>query len=911
MGSLLDQIRASSYLTRLQSEFNNSNELDSLNVSDVEQRLEHLCAIFESYVIEDLSVAEAALLAGKAEFNYVWSLAALSQRLSQAALGRWQTQFAQNSIDFALRIAWLSTAVKHKAIAKDVLVVQGRVPGLFIFGMGKLGGYDLNFSSDVDLVAYFDPTILPVPEMLGKSYVCHQVLQSLTRLLSQGGASNFVWRVDWRLRPNASATTLAMSVEAAEDYYFYRASPWHRLALMKARVIAGDINLGEEFKASLTPFIWRQNLDYRAVDELAEIKQRINLEHPSLRVQRQWSEPISNDIAGFNVKLGSGGIREIEFITNALQLLWGGRNQSLRTSNTLEALQVLSQLDKLDEGIASQLTEAYQQLRCIENAIQLLENQQTHLIPSSEHNQQNLLVLLDLTSWQSLVELLNPVRYLVHQTFSDLFAEQSEAQGEQLEWPTELSAQAEDIILTWEEGYINYGVSNQVRHRLKPLTQGISNYLATSELNANDTIIRLHEFFRSLPSGEQYFRLLAKSPALLSSIVQPLMHSPPMTLLLKQSPHIVDCYVHSQWRYPQGFDSRHVTQADDYGEQLERLRRFVNEYLYQLYLSFMKAELSVSQFQLALTELAEQTLDLALELVAKKMGLDYIPITVVGMGKVALRKMSPLSDLDLIFIFDQEQTSLELASRYVSRLQTAIATPMREGIVYELDTRLRPSGRSGAPTVSIESFAKHHHTRAHTWEHIALVPSRVVAGNRALETRFNEIKAELITKPRDKVQFVNDAQKMWNRIAEHRVKPASPEVMLSKLCHGGLMQAEYLAACTILFEGSNLPANSVEFDALLSEAGAEPLLSKSIEFWRIQQLWERLLERTDLAVSSVPLEYLPHLFEQSEVGDLDGLFAKKISISDFVQAQMSRLFSEHHLSESEIEQWLETQVSWQ
>ena len=187
-----------------------------------------------------------------------------------------------------------------------------------------------------------------------------------------------------------------------------------------------------------------------------------------------------------------------------------------------------------------------------------------------------------------------------------------------------------------------------------------------------------------------------------------------------------------------------------------------------------------------------------------------MPITVVGMGKVALGKMSPLSDLDLIFVFDQQETSLELASRFVSRLQTAISTPMREGILYELDTRLRPSGRSGAPTVSIESFANHHLQRAHTWEHIALVPSRVVAGNRAPEARLNEIKAQLVKQNRDPRQLINDSQKMWARIAEHRVKPIGPELMFSKLRRGGLMQAEYLASCLILDAGHNLSVSSVE-----------------------------------------------------------------------------------------------------
>ncbi len=902
-----NQIASSPYLSRLAEQCSFKPEL---NAESLVLSLSKVCDGLQGYQFDDLEAAQSFLLDAKTDFNYLWSLAEISRALDQPELGRWQTKFAEITISFALRLSWLIIAPKHKAISEQLISSQGAVAGLFVFGMGKLGGNDLNFSSDVDLVAYFDPRILPVPEMLGKSYVCHQVLQTLTKLLTQGGASNFIWRVDWRLRPNASATTLAMSVDAAEDYYFYRASPWHRLALMKARVVAGDIALGQEFLKTLTPFIWRQNLDFRALDELAEIKQRINLEHPSLRAQRQWAEPIAEDINGFNVKLGSGGIREIEFIANALQLLWGGRNYALRTPNTLEAIEELRRLDKLPDDVANILSMAYQYLRRLENAVQMSGNQQTHLLPSSQESQEQFLSLVGVDDWQTLVVELNAYRKSVHFQFEQLFAEQTAAQGQALIWPDDLSEQADEIIDGWEAGFINYGVSNQVRHRLRPLTRGIAHYLKDKNNNASDTVVRLHEFFRSLPSGEQYFRLLAESPALLASIVPPLLYSPAMTLLLKQSPHIIDCYVREQWNYPEEFDSSYVNQADDYGERLERMRRFVNEHLYQLYLSFLEGHLTVDQFQTALTKLAEHSLELALKVVADNMNLDVIPITVVGMGKVALGKMSPLSDLDLIFVFDQENTSLDLASRFVSRLQTAISTPMKEGILYELDTRLRPSGRSGAPTVSIESFAAHHLTRAHTWEHIALVPSRIVAGNRAPEARFEKIKAQLVSQPRDQAQLLHDSQKMWCRIAEHRVKPVGPEMMFSKLREGGLMQAEYLAACLILEAGGELDVSNLAFDELLAQIDESQMLIDIIQFWRIQQLWERLLGKSEQPLESLPSEYLARLLQQSEVSSIDQLVAKKREYSTYIEQRMEALFGSHFLETTAMDAWLETQVSW-
>lgn len=954
MPDITAKIAASSYLSRLQSEVS-----DGLNLAR-EQLLENLDRICRSLEFEEpsadagkepsaeadtepsaqpnktpsaqankepsvdekscfseLAAAQARLLQAKSDFSFVWASAELHRVGSQSELGRWQTRFAEVTIEYALRWSWFEVAAKQRSLQKVVADHHGKVPGLFIFGMGKLGGNDLNFSSDVDLVAYFDPELIPVPDMLGKSYICHQVLLKLTQLLSQGGDSNFVWRVDWRLRPNASATTLAMSVVAAQDYYFYHASPWHRLALMKARVVAGDYSSGDRFLHSLAPFIWRQNLDYRALDELAEIKQRINLEHPALRAQRQWREPITEEVAGFNIKLGSGGIREIEFIANALQLVWGGRINKLRDPSTEVALHALAANKQLGREVAGRLIDGYQALRRIENAIQLLGNQQTHLVPTTEKSQAALLTLLSIEKWPQFVTRLNDIRQFVNRHFSELFAEQENAKEHAIVWPSGLSTQADDIVESWESGYQCYGVSNQVRHRLLPLTRGIATYLNEQDDqegdSASDTIVRLHEFFRALPSGEQYFRLLAESPLLLRSIVPPLLHSPPMTTLLKQSPHIIDCYVQGEWKYANGFDSDYVEQAADYGERLERMRRFVNEHLYQLYLSFLQGSLAVEGFQKALTDLAEHSLELAMRVVAQNMQLEQVPITVVGMGKIALRRMSPLSDLDLIFMFDQDAYDLELTSRFVSRLQTAIATPMREGILYELDTRLRPSGRSGAPTVSVESFANHHFERAHSWEHIALMPSRVVAGNRGVEPRVSDIKRQIVARERNQDQLKRDALKMWRRITQHRVTDSPIQEMNSKLRVGGLMQAEYLAACLILKHAASVKLDSVELDSMLSavlpKAGFEEL-PEIIQFWRIQQLWERLLGMSGHALSSMRDQYFSRLLGHSGVSSMDELLSKKKRYANLVENGMNEFFDGLELSDAEIETWLETSVSW-
>ena len=911
--SLKNKLGASEFLSKL------SEPLDEINQNNALDWMAKVCQQLELHTFDvdsadALDEAQKQLIQAKKEFTFAWSLVELERLESQAQIGQWQTRFAEASIGFALRLAWQQVANKHKVIKTALAKHQNNMPGLFVFGMGKLGGYDLNFSSDVDLVAYFDPDTLPVPDVLGKGYVCHQVLQILSQLLGQKGHRNFIWRVDWRLRPNASATTLAMSVDAAREYYFYQASPWHRLALMKARVVAGDKRCGEQFLNILSPFIWRQNLDYRALDELAQIKQRINLEHPALRVQRTWREPISEDVAGFNVKLGSGGIREIEFIANALQLVWGGKQYSLRVPNTVQALQALAEKKLIDKPTADQLIDSYHALRRIENAIQMRANLQTHLIPQSSKGQDALLVLLSEQSWQVFVEKLNDHRRVVNKLFVTLFAEQESEHTEAIVWPNDLNDQAGSIVDAWENGFHSYGVTNQVRHKLRPLARALSNVLNESKSEDVSTqVIRLDVFFKALPVAEQYLRLLAESPTLLSKFVEPLMYSPPMASLLKQSPHIIDCYVQGQWQYPEPFDHDFVLRAEGYELQLERLRRFVNEYLYQLYQSFFAGNLSPEVFQAALTDLAEHTLELALKLVQTNLGLDSNPISIIGMGKVALRKMSPLSDLDLIFIYQQdlenEQQGVAIATRFISRLQTAIATPMREGIVYELDTRLRPSGRSGAPTVNTDSFAKHHLERAHTWEHIALMPSRVIAGNTKPITQIDQIKRNVITKPRDLKQFKYDAYKMWQRLCEHRIVDVPLDQVQNKLRQGGLMQAEYIASCLILQQGVGLDASSVDFETLLAQTSGSDL-AEVIQFWRIQQIYERLFGLSDQSIESLDSQFQQRLFEHSQVKSLSELLDKKQHCIKLVEDKTTDFFADVDLSASELEDWQERNVSW-
>ena len=769
---------------------------------------------------------------------------ALSEDADFKTLGALQSDFAARSIDVALQTAW---QIEAKSLRLKNLPQS--VPGLFILGLGKLGGLDLNFSSDVDLIAYYDTDILPVPKNIGQNYAINKVLKTMGQILKPRNSPDFVWRVDWRLRPEASASQLSMSTEMAQDFYFFRALPWHRLALMKARVIAGDKEVGQAFLRNITPFIWRQNLDFRALDELAHLKSRINLEHPALRQQRAAPDPITTDATGFNVKLGSGGIREIEFIANAQQLVWGGKQYELRTPNTLKALSELAALDHMDKAISDRLSGCYIRLRQFENALQMLGNEQTHIVPASDYAHQSLLTLLGYESWTELCEEIEAIRRFVNAEFQKVFEiddTQSSTSDSFEDNFDALSPAATEIAQNWLNGLFPRLNSRQ---DFQSLGQALLEQIFKSSANSNEAIVRINQFFSALSRSEQYLHLLARNQKLLNALIPPLLHSPHMTVLLEQSPHIIDVFITPQ----SGLDTGFIFSSDDYETRLERLRRFVNENLFVYYTSFMSQGGTAQTLQTQLTALADMTIEAALKIVADDLEIETLPVTVLGLGKMGTSRMAPLSDIDLVFIFGDE-IDPDLSQKIVRRLRTVLTAKLSEGIAYELDMRLRPSGRSGPPAVKLSSFKDHHETRAHNWEHIALAHSRIVAGDKDLGKKVIALRDEILAMPRDTDQFLRDAKSMWELIESQRIDDTPTTHFNSKLRPGGLMQAEYTENCY----------------RLMSHETSE--LFSAISFWSNLQLWERLLGLTKKPLSHVPKFYRAALLSQfgaKSLGDIE------------------------------------------
>lgn len=803
-----------------------------------------------------------------------WAIESLDAENDFDALGKAQSHFADITINTALRLAWEQT--------RDRFSIKAPAPdGLFILGLGKLGGNDLNFSSDVDLIAFYDPDILPVSANKGQSYIINQCLKNLTQILMPRNSPEHIWRVDWRLRPESSGTGLALSTLKAEKFYFFRALPWHRLALMKARIVAGDKDVGEAFLQTLSPFIWPRNLDFRALDDLADLKTRINAEHPSLSYERTLPNPITEDPSEFNVKLGSGGIREIEFIANAQQLIWGGKQSLLKQTQTRQALTDLAQLKHLTLETSERLKQSYIDLRQIENAIQMLRNEQTHIVPASDEDKAAILALTPYSTWEQLSERLYRTRKFVNQHFQNLFEtditppitpHQNDLQS--------LTPVGQSIAQSWLNGFDSHGLPQSLMGQYKLLGKMLFDRVLSSVAQTETALVNVDRFLKTLSRSAQYFDLLNRHEGLLDTLITPLLHSPHMTALLEQSPHIIDIFLIPQ--KSSKLDTSPILSNPDYGTRLDHLRRFVNEHLFLYYHRFMQRGDSLKTLQSNLTHLAERTLETSICIVKEALEIEPIAMSVLGLGKMGTKSMAPKSDLDLVFIFEDEVDS-EIAAKIVRRLKTTLMTPLKEGIAYELDMRLRPSGRSGPPAVKLSSFQNHHNKRAHNWEHIALAHSRAVAGDKPLGQQVETLTHALLERPRDETQFLQDAKIMWERIRNERIMDTPHNTFNAKLRAGGLMQAQYVQACHIVLR---LPTSQA--------------LENAIYFWQYQQIWERLLGLKMQPLEAIAPRFRERVFQETDISlSLEDYVKKSENHAKVVIQASQSLFAEIDLPEDQ------------
>ena len=676
--------------------------------------------------------------------------------------------------------------------------------GMFVLGMGKLGARELNYSSDIDLIVLFDENRHDPDDYadLRKGFI--RVTQRLVKLLSEVTGDGYVFRTDLRLRPDPSVTPVCIATDPAEHYYESVGRTWERAAYIKARPIAGALEAGDGFLARLRPFVWRKHLDFAAIEDAHDMRLRIRA-HKGLGGALQ--------VPGHNIKLGQGGIREIEFFTQTLQLIVGGRDPGLRQRETLLALDALAGKGWVDRNTAGVLATAYVAHREVEHRLQMLEDAQTQTLPESNEGMERLAAFCGLSREdfeRSLTDRLDTVKALT-ETF---FEADRRRPAQDAPAPEEIFADAEaarEIIGEWQR--LPALRSERARGIFKRLAPELLRRMAGAA--SPDAALRsLDQFLRRLPAGVQLFSLMEANPPLLDLLVDICGTAPALAQYLGSNARVLDAVISADFYRPlpsasemRGELALRLAEARDYEAALNVARVWMKERHFRIGVLMLRELLEPDEGAAAYSAVADAVTGalwpLVIDEFARKHGRPPgAGAVVVAMGKLGSREMTASSDLDLMVIYDAEGAESSDGPRplavtaYFSRLTqaliSALTAPMPEGILYRVDMRLRPSGRSGPLATSLAAFRRYQAEDAWTWEHMALTRARVVAGPASLGEAATAAIRTVLAAPHNPAKVLADAADMRRRLAEAH-EGAAGSAWEVKLGPGRMMDIELLA----------------------------------------------------------------------------------------------------------------------
>ena len=726
--------------------------------------------------------------------------------------------------------------------------------GFVVIGLGKLSGRELNFSSDVDIMYLRGPeegqTAGPASVPVVKFY--EALAQSVSRSLSDLTEDGFVFRVDLRLRPEGEKGELVPSVNNALDYYLAWGRTWERAALMKAVPIAGDMELGKEFISELEPFLYRKYLDYSTLEDMRVMK---------LRIENQLKrKPV------VNIKLGQGGIREIEFFVQALQLINAGKTGRVRSPSTLKALDLLGEAGLLDGKTVHDLRAAYLFFRKTEHCIQINHQLQTHELPRTPGDQEELARRMgyrDGALERFLVDL-DRHRKVVEELFSTLFYHAGDETFQQVSARAKAIAEnihdekataallteygLEDLtdaypvlrsLILPPESKIPSEKGRRLLERLAPLfIEEIANIPEPRQ-----ALIALDSFIDSLSAQAAYFSTLLENPATVGFLINILGESRFFTELLIHHPQAIDSLIaRGAHDHPLEREDLEIALAErlayceDFESELDALRRFKHEQMLNIGVRHLFGEIASPAARWLVAELAEACLEAAVRIALKEMtrkfegfnAVESLPFVIIGMGKLGGMEMTYLSDLDVIFIYDfpSEQigrfSAHEWFTRLASRIISILTVPTAEGTVFAIDTRLRPSGNKGPLVSSLSAFRDYHRTTSELWEKQALIKARPVTGPPELAEEVNRIVRECIMRTRISSEEIREIDRLRKRMQNELAAEDELHVNL-KTGHGGLVDVEFFVQANILKHASTNPeimvTNSLEAIAELHAAG--------------------------------------------------------------------------------------------
>ncbi len=737
-----------------------------------------------------------ALLTGLADLAGVWPLEQVTGRL---------TEFADLAVDLALK-AMIRAEIRRKKLPgmgeDDVATAAGMVA----LAMGKMGAGELNYSSDIDLICLFDETRFSKDDYPEARAAFVRATRRMAALLNDRTAEGYVFRTDLRLRPDPAVTPVCMAMAGAEHYYESLGRTWERAAYIKARPAAGDLAAGQKFLDVLRPFVWRRHLDFAAIEDAHNMRLRI-------RAHKGLGGGLS--LPGHDMKLGRGGIREIEFFTQTRQIIAGGRDADLRLRGTVPALAKLAEKGWVPEGAAERLTGHYRFHREVEHRLQMLRDAQTHRLPTTQGEFDRLACFMGLDLADLKAELQGRLEE-VHEIIEGFFSP-SGADPVPDPVPEADTGLDEAVIARWHSyPALRSDRAHAIFKRLKP---GIMAQLSGTA-HPNEALLAFDGFLAGLPAGVQVFSLFETNPHLIELMVDIAGTAPLLAGYLAQHSSVFDAVIAGDFFAPwpgraaleQGLGAR-LKAENDYEARLDAARRWHKDWHFRIGVHHLRGLISADQAGTQYADLAAAVIavlwpEVAAQFATKHGRAPGRGAVVVGMGSLGAGRLNARSDLDLIVIYDAQGVEASdgrrpLASRaYYARLTqamiTALTAQMAQGRLYEVDMRLRPSGNKGPVATSWEAFCSYQQNEAWVWEHLALTRARVICGDAGLAAEVEAFRCELLAGKGAPQKVLPAVAEMRSRIAGAK-PPDGP--WDTKLGRGRLFDVELLAQAAALMAG--------------------------------------------------------------------------------------------------------------
>jgi glutamate-ammonia-ligase adenylyltransferase len=682
--------------------------------------------------------------------------------------------------------------------------VARRVPGAACDGftgiaLGKQGAGELNYSSDIDPILLYDPARLPRRERDEPGEAAQRYARSVIETLSGQTGEGYVLRVDLRLRPASEVSPLALPFGAALSHYESSALAWERAAYIRARAAAGDVAAGEEFLSAIRPFVWRRSLDFTALEEIRRLTRRI---------RDAYRGPLQPG-PGFDIKRGRGGIREIEFFAQTHQLIYGGRLPSLRLRGTRMALDALAAEGIIKADDAKVLGMAYDRLRVMEHRLQMVHDRQTHALPESLADLDNVARLDGLEDGQALVAELAALCRRVAERYDRLLGDGDAPAPQRADIDPPMREKVQDRARQWHES-IRSLRGAEARAALDAMLPDLIEALARAP-EPDTALVRWETLLSRLPSAVNMFRLFEQRPGLLELVLRILTLASPLADELARRPELLDRLIDSTALDLPGpvvdlaARMRRAEVDDNYERALDRIRQVVGEERFALGVQLVEASHDPLDIAAGLSRVAEAALMTAADAACSEFErvhgtLPGADLLVLGLGRLGGGALTHASDLDLIYLFEGEigassdgprpLTASLYFNRLAQRVTAALSVPTAEGALYQVDTRLRPQGAQGPLAVSLESFERYQRESAWSWEHMALCRARPVFGSPAGQERLAAVVRDVLGAPRDAAVLQRDVLAMRSEISTHKIPSGPLDV---KLLRGGLVDCEFIA----------------------------------------------------------------------------------------------------------------------